>query len=114
MSKDAFKQFARTHPELAKNVMSGKTSWQKLYEIYDIYGENSNVWDTFFSKPLETAQSSFKDMFNTLRNLDMDSVQKGVSNLQKTIGLLQDLGLGSQNDTKSTYEPRPIYRRFED
>ena len=64
MSKDTFKTFAKSHPELAKNVMSGKTSWQKLYELYDIYGENSNVWDTYFSKPIEVAQSSIKDMFN--------------------------------------------------
>lgn len=113
MSKDAFKTFARSHPELAKNVMSGKTSWQKLYELYDIYGENSNVWDTYFSKPIEVAQSSIKDMFNTIKNLDMDSVQKGVTNLQKTIGLLQELGIGSQKET-SKYEPKPIYRRFED
>ena len=113
MSKDTFKTFAKSHPELAKNVMSGKTSWQKLYELYDIYGENSNVWDTFFSKPIEVAQSSIKDMFNTIKNLDMDSVQKGVSNLQKTIGLLQELGIGSQKET-TTYEPKPIYRRFED
>ena len=113
MSKDAFKTFARSHPELAKNVMSGKTSWQKLYELYDIYGENSNVWDTYFSKPIEVAQSSIKDMFNTIKNLDMDSVQKGVTNLQKTIGLLQELGIGSQKET-SMYEPKPIYRRFED
>lgn len=114
MSKDTFKLFAKSHPELAKNVLSGKTSWQKLYELYDIYGENSNVWDHFFTQPIETAHNSFKDMFNTLKNLDMESIQKGVTNLQKTIGLLQDLGLGSSKESTTSYEPRPIYRRFED
>ena len=113
MSKDEFKTFARTHPELAKNVMSGKTSWQKLYELYDIYGENSNIWDSYLSKPIEVAQSSIKDMFNTIKNLDMESVQKGVTNLQKTIGLLQELGITSKKDNIG-YEPTPIYKRFED
>ena len=42
----------------------------------------------------------------------MDSVQKGISNIQKTIGLLQDIGIGSK-DTRS-YEAKPIYKRFED
>lgn len=113
MSKETFKTFARTHPELASNVLSGKTTWQKLYELYDIYGESSTVWDSFFLKKTESPTSSFKDLFNTFRNIDMESVQKGVTNLQKTIGLLQDLGIGS-SERQTTYEPRPIYRRFED
>lgn len=113
MSKEAFKMFARTHPELATNVLSGQTTWQKLYELYDIYGESSSVWNSFITKQAETANTSIREIFNTFKNLDMESVQKGVTNLQKTIGLLQDLGLGSRQQT-SNYEPRPIYRRFED
>ena len=114
MSKENFKLFAKKHPELANNVILGKVTWQKLYELYDIYGENSSIWNDFSSSKSETFnQTSFKDLFNVFRNLDMESVQKGVNNLQKTIGLLQELGIGtSQNQT--TYEPRPIYRRFED
>ena len=51
--------------------------------------------------------------------MDMDSVQKGVTNLQKTISLLQDLGLASLGSNKvanntNTYQPRPLYRHFED
>lgn len=45
MSKDTFKIFAGKHPELAESVLKSKTTWQKLYELYDIYGENSTVWD---------------------------------------------------------------------
>ena len=52
-------------------------------------------------------------MFNTIKNLDMESVQKGVTNLQKTIGLLQELGITSKKDNIG-YEPTPIYKRFED
>ena len=42
----------------------------------------------------------------------MESVQKGVTNIQKTIGLLQELGF--TKESSNTYEPKPIYRRFED
>lgn len=111
MSKEDFKYFAQQHPELAKEVLTGKTTWQKLYELYDIYGSSSNVWNSFIEKPSEISPSTIKDIFNTVRNLDMESVQKGVTNIQKTIGLLQELGLTKNNNT---YEPRPIYRRFED
>ena len=48
------------------------------------------------------------------KNIDLESVQKGVTNLQKTLGLLQELGIGSNKNNISQYEPRPIYKYFED
>lgn len=115
MSKDTFKSFARLHPELATTVLEGKASWQQLYELYEIYGEDTPLWGNYLQKESiqKESQSSFKDIFNTLKNLDMDTVQKGITNLQKTIGLLQDVGLTNKPNIK-TYEPRPIYKNFGD
>lgn len=121
MSKDTFKSFARLHPELATTVLNGTATWQQLYELFEIYGESGAVWNNYFTATaLQTTEqaanvTSFKDFFNTFKNLDMDSVQKGVTNLQKTIGLLQDIGIGSKTSNSSqTYEPRPLYKHFED
>ena len=122
MSKELFKDFARKHKELASSVMQGNTTWQKLYELYDIYGEDSSIWNDYFvnnNVAEEKTPTTFKEFFNTFKNMDMDSVQKGVTNLQKTIGLLQDLGLASLGSNKvvnntNTYQPRPLYRHFED
>lgn len=118
MSKDLFKKFVRLHPELGNSVMDNKTSWQKLYELYEMYGEESNVWDKYIptNKIVEqskTSETSFGDLINMIRNVDLESVQKGVNNLQKTIGLLQDIGIGTKTKTPS-YEPRPMYRYFDD
>ena len=33
--------------------------------------------------------------------------------MQKTIGLLQDIGIGSKTNAP-TYEPRPMYKYFDD
>ena len=118
MSKENFKSFARLHPELATTVLSGNATWQQLYEIYEIYGENNSIWNQYFSSKtiadnIQTSATTIKDFVNTFKNLDMDSVQKGINNIQKTIGLLQDIGLSSRNQ-QSPYEARPIYQRFED
>jgi hypothetical protein len=113
MSKDTFKSFARLHPELANTVISGNATWQQLYEIFEIYGENNSIWNNYFTTTTISQQtSSLKDIVNTFKNIDMDSVQKGITNLQKTIGLLQDIGL-SKKETK-VYEPRPLYKHFDD
>lgn len=117
MSKETFKSFARLHPELATTVMSGNATWQQLYELFEIYGENNSIWNNYFqdnsiSNNITSSVTTFKDFINTFKNIDMDSVQKGISNIQKTIGLLQDIGISNRNN--SPYEPKPIYQRFED
>ena len=47
--KEAFKEFAKGHPELINSIKNGNTSWQKLYEIYDIYGEDDRAWKNYFT-----------------------------------------------------------------
>lgn len=120
MSKETFKTFARSHPELAGQVMKNNVSWQKLYELYEIYGENNPIWNDYFSKNnlpnySQNPAATFKDLVSMIKNIDLDSVQKGVNNLQKTIGLLQDIGLGSTTSgAVESFEPKPLYQYFED
>jgi len=110
MSKENFKVFVRKHPELADYVLKNNTSWQQFYEIYELYGENNSIWNNYFTKEtsITSGANTIKDFISNLKNIDMDSVQKGITNIQKTIGLLQDIGLTNSN------EPQPIYKRFED
>lgn len=122
MSKETFKSFARLHPELGSYVVSNNVSWQQLYELYEIYGENSSVWNEYLKREttkLATKASltdnPFNDIVSTIKKIDLDSVQKGVNNLQKTIGLLQDIGIGSNKKIPTVpYESRPMYKYFED
>ena len=115
MSKENFKNFARNNPSLANSVLNGTTTWQQLYELYEIYGENNTIWNNYIKSPsltdnITTSASTIKDFINTLKNIDMDSVQKGITNIEKTISLLQDIGISN----KKSYEPKPIYKRFDD
>ncbi len=115
MSKESFKDFARLHPELARSVLSNKTSWQKLYELYDIYGENSSVWNEYFNNTNVSTENKFGDIMSTIRKVDLKSIQSGIQSIQKAIGLLQDIGVGKVNEKeKNEYEARPLYKYFED
>ena len=125
MSKESFKSFARSHTELASYVMNGKTNWQRLYELYEIYGENSSIWNDYFSSssPSNSVSSvdsgdlsnTLKELMQNIKNIDLGSVQKGITNIQKALGLLQDIGLGKGGGSSvSNYEPRPLYQHFDD
>ena len=118
MSKKDFKMFVRRNPNLIHYVEDGTKTWQDFYEMYDIYGENSDVWskykevkkiDTTPKKSTSLTDTSLKDLFNILKKIDLDQVKKGTEGLQKAISLFQ--GLGKKEDI---YEPRPLYQHLED
>jgi len=114
--KESFKNFAKSHPELISSIKSGDTSWQKLYEIYDIYGEDDRAWDTYFNKNTNST-NTFNNFTDIVKNIDMDSVQKHINTAQKALGLVQELtgkGTGTVTKIKGPATPRPINKFFED
>ena len=122
MSKVEFKEFVSKNPYLINQVTSGKTSWQKLYEIFDLYGESSTVWDNY--KEIKTnartttnsnLNTGFKDLLNMVKGVDLESVQKGLNSLDKAIEAFKGIIPNNSNTPlKDVYEPRPTYKYFED
>ena len=45
--KEEFKLFASKNKYLSDLVREGKTTWQSLFETYDIYGSDASIWDDF-------------------------------------------------------------------
>lgn len=112
--KDEFKVFAKNHPELVRSVHSGDTSWQQLYEIYDIYGDDDRAWNNYLKK--DNGSSNITHITDIVKNIDMDSVQKHINTAQKALGLVQELtGKSTPAVTgKGPVTPRPINHFFED
>ena len=121
MSKENFKMFVKSHPSLVKNVDRGEMTWQKFYELYDMYGENKDVWNRYLETETTTDSSSLlgdtslKEIFNAVKKIDLDTVKRGVDGLQKAVSLIQDLSLpGNKTVQTNSYERRPMYKYFED
>lgn len=45
-----FKEFVKKNPSLLKFVREEKMTWQKFYEIYDLYGESNDIWNEYIKK----------------------------------------------------------------
>lgn len=117
--KEEFKLFVRKKPLLAKYVNSGKTTWQKLYETWNLYGDDDAIWNEFNKKEEDKKEEnesfSISNVVDMIKKIDMNQVQNGVNSLQKIIELLQGFSLGSNsNNTTNTYEPRQLFKKFED
>lgn len=122
MSKEEFKSFVRKNPSLIKYVNNNSMTWQKFYEMYDMYGESNDIWNNYLNttsnnivktNTLSSSENAFRELVNTVKTINLEKVQKGINSLQKTISLVQELGSSIITTTKE-YERRPIYKHFED
>ena len=123
MSKDSFRAFVRSNPNFIYSVRDKRVTWQELYELYDLYGEDKSIFDKYLesssnnSSSRGSSKSAFNDISNMIKELDVDKVQNGVTSLQKALSLFSELFAskeGASNNGGNNYEPRAVYKRFED
>ena len=110
---DNFKLFVKDNPTFAKFIKDGSMTWQKFYELYDMYGEESSVWDEFKQVSSSKNSPTLNDIINIAKNIDMNKFQDGVNSLSKAVGLFSDL-FANKNNNSNEYTPRAVYRRFDD
>lgn len=120
---DNFKTFVKQNPILTSHIKNGTMTWQKFYELYDLYGEETEIWKEYISNRTSNTReiqittstnNTFSNIINMAKNLDANKVQDGITSIQKAISLFGDILLKDKTDTSNTYSPRPIYRRFDD
>ena len=117
----SFKEFVKQNPSFVKHVKNNEMTWQKFYELYDLYGEDSEVWDSYRNVKKEekkvssaaTGALGAADLFEWIKHIDLDSFQDGINSIQRVISVLQDLG-NKDTNVKPEYKPRPLYKHFED
>lgn len=133
MKKEEFKEFVRKNPKLISYVKSNEMTWQKFYEMYDLYGEDDNVWKDYIKKDENINENSatnnisnaakiglsgltLSEVVNWLKNVDLDGLQEGIGNVQRVLGVVQDFSKkdNTKASPKTTYKPRPLYKHFED
>ncbi|MFS0782427.1 YlbD family protein [Bacillus sp. 1P06AnD] len=101
-SLNQFKLFIRNHPSLVKEVRRGLYTWQEVYEDWFLLGEDHEVWDGYEeiaaseavseTKAEESQSEKEKDsitaIFDSLKHVDVQSMQKHVANLSQALGAI--------------------------
>ena len=121
-NKEEFKLLVKSHPELIRYVKDGEMTWQKFYETYSLYGKENDVWNKYFSSNEEIKENtnekkdsvSLTDVIDMVKKVDLNSVQKNITNISKALGIVQSLITKDEVNTTESYTPRPLYKKFED
>lgn len=125
MSKVEFKEFVKKNPKLIKYVKNDEMTWQKFYEMYELYGEDNEAWKDYLNNDSEeqkeiakgaTTALGLSEFVNWMKNINLDSVQEGIGNIQRVLGVFQDFSKkdNTTEPPKQEYKPRPLYKHFED
>ena len=127
MKKDEFKEFVKNNPKLIKYVKNNEMTWQKFYEMYDLYGDDESVWKDYIGEKVIEANSvetavktgisglTLSEVVKWFKNVDLDGIQEGIGNVQRVLGVVQDFSKKDSSDPiKPAYKPRPLYKHFED
>lgn len=114
--KEDFKSFIANKPELVKYINNGQMTWQKFYEIYDLYGPNDQVWNEYREVKSNSSSASGINKINDLiKNVDMQSIKEHINTAQKALDFVQELtSKGSPSTPKTPATPRPLNKFFED
>ena len=83
---DKFKKFVSNHPEFVDYVHKNKVTWQSFYELYDIYGEDMDVWNKYIKDDIKDS-INIKGILSTLKNINLDSLEENIGSLQKAMSL---------------------------
>lgn len=121
-NKEEFKLFVKSHPELIRYVKNGEMTWQKFYETYSLYGKENDVWNKYFNNNEGIKENtnekkenvSITDVIDMVKKVDLNSVQKNITNISKALGIVQSLITKDEVNTTESYTPRPLYKKFED
>jgi len=103
-----FKLFLQKNPKLVMEVRLGKKSWQNIYEDWSLLGEEDEIWNAYKeesklaeveSTASEITKTEFvSQLFNQLKKMDADQIQKHVSSLSQVLTAIQ--GVVSQFHSK--------------
>ncbi len=112
MAKEEFKKFVSNNPHLIKYIKNNEMTWQSFYEMYDMYGENEEIWKPYLKEEKVTNKGSI-DFMSYLKSIDLDALQESINSIQRVLGVVSDLS-SSNKTSNPEYETKPLYQHLDD
>ena len=83
---DEFKAFLKTIPSIKEDVLNHRYTWQQIYEIYTMYGENDHFFD-----PYKNHSVDFNGVLEIIQNVDLNALSSSLHSIEKVLGVVSNL-----------------------
>jgi len=87
---DEFKNFIKDKPFLKEKVNNKETTWQSLYETYDLFGKDADIFKdqqkiNFDNNSRNNGPNSLLKMFE---GVNLDKINENLEGVKKILGVL--------------------------
>ena len=125
-SFDEFKKFISDKPYLKEKVKLNKTTWQELYERFDLYGpsddifkedietEKEDIKEETKEESKENTDDSFSSFFNLISGIDVDKISDGLNGMKKILNILSEVTATEDVTSFSKRRGQKPYKRDDD
>jgi hypothetical protein len=110
-----FKEFIKDKEFLIEKVNRKETTWQSLYEIYDLYGEDASIFKKKeeSNEENETKQLNNDNKVNNLlkafEGVDVNKINENLEGVRKVLAVLSEFSKKEDVKPKRSYD-RPNNR----
>ena len=112
---DEFKLFIKDQEEVLDKIHKGELSWQKVYEIYDLYGPSNALFKQPQNETRNSKQSNnqINNALKAFQDIDMDKISNNLQSIQKVLGIFGEFSKNNKKDPSHSIS-KGSYRRYND
>ena len=81
-----FKAFLKTIPSIKEDVLNHRYTWQEIYEIYTMYGEDDHFFRPYKEHPIENM-----NVLEIIKNVDLEALSSSLQSIEKVLGIVSNL-----------------------
>jgi len=88
---DEFKEFIKDKPFLREKVNNKETTWQSLYETYDLFGKDADVFkeDKISGNNVRNnSNNGNNSILKMLEGVNLDKISENLEGMKKILGVL--------------------------
>ena len=104
---DKFKKFIKDKEFLIDKVLKKETTWQNLYEIYDLYGEDASIFKQETIEKEEVKETNNENRVNNLlkafEGVDVNKINENLEGVRKILAVLGEFTKKDDVKPKRTY-----------
>ena len=102
---EKFKEFIKDKEFLIDKVNNGETTWQKLYEVYDLYGESASIFtNKETNRETTTENNKANNLLKAFEGMDMNKINENLEGVRKILAVLSEFTKKDDGKPKRTYE----------